>query len=160
MTHDTERVARLAGALDDFDMAEDLALPHNYMGATITDAVLQAGLRNETAVWPPMRRVMTIPEAATTSGFLVVLRERGGAEVVHWTHPEELGRRRCPSAALSRTGGRAREWLRAGARDDRRGGGARRLRRPPRSQHLDVHRQGGADVVTEPSAALDWLASG
>ena len=52
------------------------------MGATITDAVLQAGLRYETVVWPRVQHVMTIPEAATTSGFLAVLRERGGEEVV------------------------------------------------------------------------------
>jgi len=32
------------------------------------------------------------PTAATTSGFLAVLRERGGAEVVRWTHAEKLGR--------------------------------------------------------------------
>jgi hypothetical protein len=32
------------------------------------------------------------PETAATSGFLVVLRERGGDEVVHCTHPEKLGR--------------------------------------------------------------------
>ena len=35
---------------------------------------------------------MTIPEAATTSGFPAVLRERGGEEVVRWTHPQKLGR--------------------------------------------------------------------
>jgi len=75
-----------------FEMIEDLELPYNHMGATITDAVLQAGLRYETVVWPRVQHVMTIPEAATTSGFLAVLRERGGEEVVHWTHAEKLGR--------------------------------------------------------------------
>jgi len=61
---------------------KDLALPYNRRGATITDAVLQAGLRYETVVWPRVQHDMTIPEAATTSGFLGVLRERGGEEVV------------------------------------------------------------------------------
>ena len=32
------------------------------------------------------------PTAATTSGFLAVLRERGGEAVVRWTHAEKLGR--------------------------------------------------------------------
>jgi hypothetical protein len=73
-------------------MVEDLALPYDHMGATITDAVLQAGLRYETVVWPRVQHVMTIPEAATTSGFLAVLRERGGEEVVRWTDPVKLGR--------------------------------------------------------------------
>lgn len=86
------RTARFVETLDDFEMVEDLALPYHHMGATITDAALQAGLRYETVVWPRVQHVMTIPEAATTSGFLDLLRERGGEEVVHWTHPEKLGR--------------------------------------------------------------------
>ena len=85
-------VARFVRRLDDFKMVEDLELPYNHMGATITDAVLQAGLRYETVVWPRVQHVMTIPSAATTSGFLAALRERGGEEVVHWTHAEKLGR--------------------------------------------------------------------
>ena len=36
----------------DFTMIEELALPYGHMGATITHAVLQAGLRYETVVWP------------------------------------------------------------------------------------------------------------
>jgi len=87
-----ERVAMHVRGLPDFEMVDDLAIPYNHMGATITDAVLQAGLRYETVVWPRVQHVMTIPEAATTSGFLAVLRERGGEEVVHWTHTEKLGR--------------------------------------------------------------------
>ena len=79
--------------LPDFDMVEDLELPYNHMGATITDAVLQAGLRYETVVLPRVQHVMeAFSQAARTSGFLEVLRERGGEEVVHWTHPEKLGR--------------------------------------------------------------------
>jgi len=89
---DAAKVACFTRSLDEFAMVEDLALPYHHMGATITDAVLQAGLRYETVVWPRVQHAMTIPEAATTSGFLAVLRERGGEEVVHWTHAEKLGR--------------------------------------------------------------------
>ncbi|HEY5473615.1 MAG TPA: hypothetical protein VIK32_10540, partial [Candidatus Limnocylindrales bacterium] len=90
---DATRVAAHVRATADFEMVEDLALPYNHMGATITDAVLQAGLRYKTVVWPKVKHVMeAFPEAATTSGFLAVLRERGGEAVVHWTHPEKLGR--------------------------------------------------------------------
>jgi len=90
---DAQRIAAYIGSLSDFEIVEDLALPYNHMGATITDAVLQAGLRYETVVWPRVQHVMeAYPEAATTSGFLAVRRERGGEEVVHWTHPEKLGR--------------------------------------------------------------------
>jgi len=85
-------LAEFVAALDDFRMVEDLAVPYNHMGATITDAVLQAGLRYETVVRPRVQHVMeAFPEAATTSGFLRLLRERDGEEVVRWTHPEKLG---------------------------------------------------------------------
>jgi len=54
--------------------------------------------------------------------------------------------------ALPRAGWRARDQLRAGARGGRRGGGGtRRLRRPARPHHLDVHEHGGADAVTRRS---------
>ncbi len=92
MTGDGTRVAAFVRRLSGFEMVKDLALPYDHMGATITDGVLQAGLRYETVVWPRVQHVMTISEAGTTSGFLAVLRERGGEEVVHWTHPEKLGR--------------------------------------------------------------------
>lgn len=89
---DAERTVAFVQSLGDFEMIEDLALPYDHMGATITDAVLQAGLRYETTVWPRVQHVMAIPEATTTSGFLRELREHGGEEVVRWTHPEKLGR--------------------------------------------------------------------
>jgi hypothetical protein len=90
---DGEAVAKYVRSLADFEIVEDLALPYRHMGATITDAILQAGLRCETVVWPKVQHVMeTFPEAATSSGFLRLLRERGGEEVVHRTHPEKLGR--------------------------------------------------------------------
>jgi hypothetical protein len=85
------------------------------MGATITDGVLQAGLRYETVVWPRVQHVMTIPDAATTSGFLAVLRERGGEEVVRWTHPEKLGRMQAVAGLFASEGveteGDLRVWL-------------------------------------------------
>jgi hypothetical protein len=90
---DAERLAAFVRELRDFEMVEDLALPYEHMGATITDAVLQAGLRYESVVWPRVQHVRsTFPEAATTTGFLTVLRARGGEEVVRWTHAEKLGR--------------------------------------------------------------------
>ena len=92
VTREGQALAARVRRLTDFEMVEDLQLPYHHMGATITDGVPQAGLRYETVVWPRVQHVMTIPEAATTSGFLAVLRERGGEEVVRWTHPEKLGR--------------------------------------------------------------------
>ena len=112
---DAERVAAFVRSLDDFVFVEDLALPYNHMGATITDAVLQAGLRYETTVWPRVQHVLRIPEAATTSGFLAALRERGGEEVVHWTHAEKLGRMQAVAELFIAEGieteAELRQWL-------------------------------------------------
>ena len=114
-------VLRLVESLSDFELMEDLALPYNHMGATITDAVLQAGLRYETTVWPRVQHVMGIPEAATTTGFLTVLRKRGGEEVVRWTHEEKLGRMYAVSELFIAEGVETEEdlrvWLCAGSSD-------------------------------------------
>lgn len=113
---DATRVATCVRTIAAFEMVEDLGLPYNHMGATISDAVLQAGLRYETVVWPRVQHVMeAFPEAATTSGFLAVLRERGGEEVVHWTHPEKLGRMEAVAELLIAEGVESevdlRRWL-------------------------------------------------
>jgi len=113
---DATRVAAYVRAIADFEMVDDLALPYNHTGATITDAVLQAGLRYETVVWPRVQHVMeAFPEAATTSSFLAVLRERGGEAVVRWTHPEKLGRMEAVAELLTAEGVESevdlRRWL-------------------------------------------------
>ena len=108
MRGDGARVAAFLRGLDGFDFVEDLAIPYNHMGATITDAVLQAGLPYEATVWPRVQHVMTISEAATTSGFLRALRERGGEKVV----PLDAPRQARPHGG----GGRA---VRRGGRRDR-----------------------------------------
>ena len=113
---DEARLAAHVQTLDDFEFVDDLAIPYNHMGATITDAVLQAGLRYQTVVWPRVQHVMeSFPEAATTSGFLRVLRERGGEEVVRWTHHEKLGRMEAVAELFIAEGveteGDLRRWL-------------------------------------------------
>ena len=89
---DAERVAAFV-SLCGIALVKELALPYHHMGATITDAVLQSGLCYETVVRPRVQHVMSaFPEANTTSAFLDLVRERGGAEVVQWSHPEKLRR--------------------------------------------------------------------
>jgi hypothetical protein len=118
---EVDRLTEFVSGLCDFEMVEDLALPYRHMGATITDAVLQAGLRYETTVWPRVQHAMSIPEAATTSGFLAVLRERGGEAVVRWTHEEKLGRMYAVSELFIAEGIETEEdlrvWLCAGTSD-------------------------------------------
>lgn len=121
MSADSATVVAHVRVLEDFELVEDPALPYHHMGATITDAVLQAGLRYETTVWPRVRHVMGIPEAATTTGFLTVLRERGGEEVLRWTHEEKLGRMYAVAELFIAEGVETEEdllvWLCAGSSD-------------------------------------------
>lgn len=56
---------------------------YGHMGATITDAILQAGMRYDAQVLPRVRRLLAeYPEADTSSGFLRILAERTPEVVV------------------------------------------------------------------------------
>lgn len=55
-----------------------------HMGATLTDALLQSGLRYETVVLPRVREILAHPEAATTSGFLCLLESSGAKALLRW----------------------------------------------------------------------------
>ena len=59
------------------------------MGAILTDAMLQAGLRYETTVLPLVKKVLAIHETATTSGFLAVLEREGAAKLLDWSDLEK-----------------------------------------------------------------------
>ena len=56
---------------------------YRHMGATISAAILQAGLNWETTVQPRIGRLRTqFPQAETTSGFLRLLTQRGHVDVL------------------------------------------------------------------------------
>jgi hypothetical protein len=56
---------------------------YRHMGATISAAILQAGLNWETTVEPRIGRLRTqFPEAETTTGFLRLLTQRGHVDVL------------------------------------------------------------------------------
>jgi len=90
-------LAEYMESLSDFTMRKDIRSPgepeYNHMGALLTDAILQAGLRYETVVLPKVLRVKdTYPEAFTTSGFLNILEARGYQEVLQWKDEEKPDR--------------------------------------------------------------------
>lgn len=63
------------------------------MGATLSDAVLQAGLNYNTVVRPRVTRIINcFPSATTTSKFLDLIDELGIEHVLNWQHPEKLSR--------------------------------------------------------------------
>lgn len=76
-----------------FVLVEDVSEPYDHMGATITDAILQAGLNYATVVQPRVERLRReYPTCRTTTGFLNALEEQGPATLIRWTHPEKSGR--------------------------------------------------------------------
>jgi hypothetical protein len=76
-------IAAYIQTLPDFSI-ERLPEPSNHIGATITDAVLQAGINFDAVVRPRIAEVRRHPEARTTSGFLGLLRDRGVEAVLRW----------------------------------------------------------------------------
>ena len=80
-------------SLPDFVIVDTIDGSYDHMGATITDAMLQAGVRYETVVRPRVQRVrQQYPQARTTSGFLRILHEVGPNTVLQWTDAEKPAR--------------------------------------------------------------------
>ena len=66
---------------------------YNHMGATISDAILQAGTKYETVVRPRIEGILEIyAEAATTSAFWQLLKEKGPKTVLRWNDDEKPNR--------------------------------------------------------------------
>ena len=79
-------------SLSDFEIIPP-DIPYHHMGATITDAMLQAGVKWETVVKPRVERLKNdYPQARTTTGFLKVLESKGAKRILAWDHPEKPNR--------------------------------------------------------------------
>jgi len=67
--------------------------PYSHMGATITDAMLQAGTTWETVVKPRVLKLRdNYPEAKTTTGFLKLLEKIGQRKLLEWNDSEKPDR--------------------------------------------------------------------
>jgi hypothetical protein len=85
--------------LEDFAIVGYIDGQYGHMGATIADAVLQAGTRYDTVVRPRVREIKeAYPEAATTSGFWRLIEKEGAKRVLRWKDDEKPNR----VAALTR----------------------------------------------------------
>lgn len=89
-----QKLAAFVKSLSDFEMgAEQEWNGYDHMGATITDAMLQAGVRWDSVVWPRVKRVKSdFPDAKTTSGFIEIAERFGLEKMISWKHPEKIGR--------------------------------------------------------------------
>lgn len=91
MEQDVELLKNYIASLQDFIIV-DPEYPYNHMGATIADAILQAGTRWETVVAPRIDKLMDIPKAKTTSGFLDVCQTIGLKTLLKWNGDEKPNR--------------------------------------------------------------------
>ena len=78
--------------LNDFVVSGFIEGNYNHIGATITDAILQAGLRYETVVRPRVDKIKKYPEAKTTTGFSNFFKKEGLDKLLNWTNREKLSR--------------------------------------------------------------------
>jgi endonuclease III-like uncharacterized protein len=79
-------------SLSDFKIIEP-DTPYRHMGATVTDAMLQAGTTWETVVSPRVQELRhSYPEAKTTTGFLKLLERIGPGELLKWNDREKPNR--------------------------------------------------------------------
>ena len=79
-------------SLPDFKVFEP-PYPYGHMGATVTDAMLQAGTTWKTVVKPRVEDVrLNYPEAKTTTGFFLLLQRIGPRELLRWNDPEKPNR--------------------------------------------------------------------
>lgn len=94
---DTEKKALLLSgyirSLDGFTIVDHFDGNYNHMGATISDAILQAGINYEKVVRPKIEKIFKIyPKAITTSAFWQLLKEKGPKTVLGWNDDEKPNR--------------------------------------------------------------------
>jgi len=87
----SERLANYIRSLPDFQIVAAMDGQYGHMGATLSDAVLQAGVKYDSVVRPRIQRLLReFPDATTTSAFQQLLRERGAAMVLQWSGGRKL----------------------------------------------------------------------
>ncbi|MFV2044790.1 MAG: hypothetical protein ACC700_16340, partial [Anaerolineales bacterium] len=80
-------------SLDDFIIVDEIDGSYNHMGATIADAILQAGTNYATVVEPRVNAILkTYPDARTTTAFRDLLERVGVKEVLSWKDDEKPNR--------------------------------------------------------------------
>lgn len=87
---DARKIVTYINSLPKFRFIKYSSNTYNHMGATLTDAGLQAGLNYRNVVYPRiMRLINERPRAKKTSDFLSIINKEGICELIRWSHPEK-----------------------------------------------------------------------
>src|SRR4051812_23630981 len=85
------QLATYLQSLPGFEIVIPLEGSYAHMGATLTDAVLQAGINYAHVVQPRVERVrLCYPEATTTSAFLSLLGRETPHRLLNWKGRRKL----------------------------------------------------------------------
>jgi hypothetical protein len=85
MRSDVARLVEFIHTLQGFRVIAQADGCYDHMGATLIDAVFQAGINYDNVVRARVERIRTSePEARTTSGLSAMIAQRGASSVVDW----------------------------------------------------------------------------
>jgi endonuclease III len=90
-TQKAQKLVSYIKSLSDFKISDKIDGNYNHIGATLTDTVLQAGLKYETVVKPKVLSILKHPEATTIKGLLKLT--QGGndkfKEIINWKNDKK-----------------------------------------------------------------------
>ena len=87
------KLASYVESLAGFTIEDDIEDTYHHMGATIVDAILQAGTKYATVVRPRVNSILnTYPDARTTTEFRDLLERIRVKEVLSWNDDEKPNR--------------------------------------------------------------------
>lgn len=77
-------------SLGTFEIEESGYVPYNHIGATLADAILQAGVNYRTVVHPRINRILEVyPNVKTSIEFLSLIERDGANKILNWNHSEK-----------------------------------------------------------------------
>jgi hypothetical protein len=83
VTQNSQKLAAYIKGLSDFRFVRAMQ-PYNHMGATLTDAMFQAGVNYHHAVEPRINKIKTFESASTISGLQSLFRRVNAEEFFNW----------------------------------------------------------------------------
>lgn len=88
-----QQLVNFISSMSNFEIVKEIDGNYNHIGATIVDAILQAGINYKYTVKPRVNSLLQkYPEAITTQDFVELINEIGLDKLINWKHPEKLNR--------------------------------------------------------------------